>query len=1058
MATEVGAIYYSVDARTSALLKAEKDVDGSTKRMEKNFSKTDKAARGMGAGFDSAAGAGMRLRRIVTAVSSAMATRMIISYTDAWTRTQNQLRQVTETTNQLIATNQQLMRVANDSAVAFESTASFYASVARATRELNIEQSTLVEFVDLTSKSLRANGASAAGASALILQLSQSFNAGIIQGQEFNTIIDQAPLLLDALRASTGKSTAELKKMGGEGRLSVQQLIKSVSDYSDEINKKAATATNTFSDNLVVARNNIIQFVGTADSAQGVVGDLGDAAVYLSNNLDVVTTAATGLAAVIAGRYASAIGAGAIAHIALAAAALNQAGATRQAALASNDSAAASLRKAQASVVAAQSTIREIEADRAALAATLSSNQAQGTQLAIKRQLAAMDHALAQAKERLAIRQQAEAQTAAVATAAHRANAAALASTTLAARAATSAMAGLRAAFALLGGPAGVIFLAAWALYAFREQLGFVASDSTATQRSLERLGRSMRDMTGEQLGRTMQELGQRLIMTQSAIQNTENKIHEMVEAGDQEFGGRTIGQMRDQLANLRKDLEATTDALDLATQFRNGEESPAKPPPPPELPGSGDNEAKRLKNEFDSVKRELETQREQIEREYLRRNEVIRKATAEGSAEQADLLRRSGSQRTRELQELTDQLASINSEGIERINQQYDAQRQEIMEISEAGSAEQLEALERNNQARQRALAEARRSELQGLMSQTEEVDAEYEKQRRSILEHTRAGSAERQALMERAERSFVEAKMQAQNDDLANIAQHNQRVRDLEAEHYSLMLQQIGGFSEAAANKLAEIRQATANPMKTLTDNLQTAFVSLDETISSAFVRGMSNGDSFNNILKGIGQTVLGSLLQSFIKLGVQMAINAVTQQAAGSAMTAVAIGQAAAVQAAWAPAALSASIATMGGATITGAAAYSGALAANATVGQAIQGGFMSQIGPGRLNGGGVSRGTPYPVTENGKPEILTEGNRQYLLPGKGGHVTSNRDMKSAGQAPPVSVNIYGGDSNARVEQSTGNDGSQTISIWLADFMSDGRTFKAINHKLGTSTKAR
>lgn len=1054
MATEVGSIYYSVDARTSALLKAEKDVDGSTKRMEKNFSKTDKAARGMGAGFDSAAGAGMRLRQIVTAVSSAMATRMIISYTDAWTRTQNQLRQVTETSNQLIATNQQLMRVANDSAVAFESTASFYASVARATRELNIEQSTLVEFVDLTSKSLRANGASASGASALILQLSQSFNAGIIQGQEFNTIIDQAPLLLDALRASTGKSTAELKKMGGEGRLSVQQLIKAVSGYSDEINKNAAKATNTFSDNLVVARNNIIQFVGTADSAQGVVGELGDAAVYLSNNLDTVTTAAVGLAAVIAGRYASAIGAGAIAHLALAAAAIKQAGATRQAALASNEEAAANLRAAQAKVAVTQSTMAEIAADRAALAATLSNNQATGVQIAIKRELAAMDATAATFKARLAAAENAVTAATTASTVALRANTAALASTTVAARAATAVMGGLRTAFALLGGPAGVIFLVVWALYAFREQLGLVSSDVTATQRSLERLGKSMRDMTGEQLGRTMQELEQRLIMTQSAILNTENRIHQMVEAGDQEFGGRTIGQMRDQLANLRKDLEATTDALDLATQLKNGEESPAEPPPPPELPGSGDNEAKRLKNEFDSVKRELETQREQIEREYLKRNEVIRKATAEGSEEQADLLRRSGNQRTRELQELTSQLASINAEGIERINQQYDAQRKEILDISEAGSAEQIEALERNHQARQRALTEARRNELQALISQTEAVDAEYEKQRRSILEHTRAGSAERQALMERAERSFIEAKMQAQNNDLANIAQHNQRVRDLEAEHYSLMLQQIGGFSEAAANKLAEIRERTGNPMKTMTQDLQTAFVSLDDTISGAFMRGMQEGDSFNNILKSVGQTVLGSLLQSFVKLGVQMMINAAMGQTAAAAAAASSAAAGATSLAAWQPAAIAASIATLGAAAGIG----SGAYAASQTVGAGA--GFMSQIatGPGRNLGGYVSPGNAYQVTEMGRSELLTEGSKQYLLPGRNGKITSNRDMQSGMTAPPVSVNIYGGDSNTRVEQSTGIDGSQSINIWLDDFMNDGRTLKAINHKLGTSTKAR
>lgn len=1065
MATEAGALYYTVDARTQGLLKAEKDVDSSSRRMEKRFDQTDRASRRMSSGFDHAGGAALRLRNIVTAVSSAMATRQIIAYSDAWGRAQNQLRQVTSGATELRDINQQLMDVSNRSAVAFENTASFYARVAQATRNLNIEQAQLIEFVDLTSQSLRANGTSAAGASALILQLSQAFNAGIIQGEEFNTIIDQAPLLLEALQRETGKGIRELKKMGSEGSLSIDMLIRSVRNYSDEINRRAAASTNTFADNLTVARNNMIEFVGSSDSAQGVVGKLGESIIYLSNNLEAVTQGAIALSAVIAGRYATSLGAAAIANISLAGAHIRRMQALRAEAQASNQAAAAKVQELQASQAVIQSTIREIETDRAALAATLSNNQAKGTQIAIKRELAAMDSALAGAKVRLVAATEAEAAATAASTAAHRANAGALAATTRSAQLATGAMGGLRAVMGFLGGPVGVIALAAWALYSFREELGFVDPVADDADKALRNLEQTIKDGSQAALDSSYEALTLELQSIQLEAQSALETLlrlerQERMQSGAHEgIAAETrarIAQMNQEMADMwqraaeieaaRRRIDERRNAISNGSGGSDGDDGPSTTPPS----SGSDKTAQQLARDFENIERQLETQRERIEREYLRRNETIRKATAAGSAEQDDLLRRSGNQRARELQELTDRLAAINATGIERINQQYDSQRQEILDITEKGSAEQIEALERNSQARARALADERRNELQGLISHTDEVDAEYERQRRAILDHTRAGSAERQAMTEQAERSFLEAKMRAQNDDLANIAQHNQRVRDLEAEHYSLMLQQLGGFSEAAANKLAEIRQATANPMRTLTDNLQTAFVSLDDTISSAFVRGMSNGDGFNEILKNIGQTVLGSLLQSFIKLGVQMAINAVTQQAAGSAMTAAATGQAAAVQAAWAPAALSASIATLGGATATGAAAYTGALAANAAVGSAIQGGFMSQIGPGRLHGGGVSQGTPYPVTENGKPELLTEGNRQYLLPGKGGYVTSNRDMQRADGGASVTVNLFGGGAeSAQVEQRQGLDGQQVIDILLADAYDNGPYRQALRN---------
>ncbi|WP_252108848.1 MULTISPECIES: tape measure protein [unclassified Halomonas] len=1071
MATEVGAIYYTVDARTQALLKAEKDVDGSSRRMEKRFDQTDRASRRMSSGLDHAGGAALRLRNIVTAVSSAMATRQIIAYSDAWGRAQNQLRQVTSGAAELRDINQQLMDISNRSAVGFENTAGLYARVAQATRNLNIEQAQLIEFVDLTSQSMRAYGTSAAGAAALTLQLSQAFNAGLLQGEEFNTIMDQAPLLLEALQNETGKTSRELKKMGADGDLSIDMLIRSVRNYSDEINRRAAASTNTFADNLTVARNNMIEFVGSSDSAQGVVGKLGESVIYLSNNLETVTQGAIALSAVIAGRYATSLGAAAIANISLAGAHIRRMQALRAEAQASNQAATAKVADLQASRAIIQSTIREIEIDRAALAATLNTNQAKGTQIAIKRELVAMDNALAAAKGRLVAVENAETAATITATATHKANASTLAATTRTTQIATRAVGGLRTVMAFLGGPVGVIALAAYGIYSFREELGLVPKPARAASDIVDELRQRIDGLSESALKFEIAGLTAELFRLQLQAERTKSRLEELQPDTSAINGSqgprealRAIDRRRDNAPEVRSleqeleqagnDIEARQRILEQIQDQLNGSNS-NKPPVTPTSSSSSksDNEAKRLARDFDAIRQQLETQRETIEREYLRRNETIRKATAAGSAEQDDLLRRSGNQRARELQELTDRLVAINATGIERINQQYDGQRQEILDITEKGSAEQIEALERNSQARARALAEERRNELQGLISHTDEVDAEYERQRRAILDHTRAGSAERQAMTEQAERSFIEAKMQAQNDDLANIAQHNQRVRDLEAEHYSLMLQQMEGFSAATADKMAEIRQATANPMRTLVEGLNHSFVTLDDTIAGAFSRGMMEGESFKNILNQIGQTVVGSLLQSFVKLGVQMLINAATAQTAQSAAAASAAAGGAAALTAWQPAAIAASIATFGAASGIGATSYIGAQAAGAGAG------FMSQIAgvSGRQYGGSVTGGQPYRVTEDGKPEMLTQGTQRYIIPGANGRVTSNRDM-SRPASTNVTINLIEDRTRAgSVEQRSSPEGNQVVDILVANILGDGKAHKALSAKYGLSTRA-
>lgn len=560
--------------------------------------------------------------------------------------------------------------------------------------------------------------------------------------------------------------------------------------------------------------------------------------------------------------------------------------------------------------------------------------------------------------------------------------------TTAMTRASVAARA-LSGATALVGGPMGVAVIAAYGIYHFREELGLVTPEiETATDR-VKRMTESLDDNSRAALenAKAMLEAERQFQSFRQATLAMDVARQQQVVSDEEEqwrrVGGQAAFGMGGESESQRKLREMRIELMDMRNAAALAGESVA------ELDvklaalgsvgsndgsgtgsgaGSADNAAKSLARDFDSVKRELETQREQIEREYLRRNEIIRNSTVTGSAEQIELLERSSDQRARQLQALTDRLAAINANGIDRINQQYDRQRQEILEISEAGSAEQIESLERNAQARQRALEAERRNELQGLVSHSEKVEAEYERQQRAIAERTKEGSAERQALVEKAERLYIEAKLRAKNDDLANIAQHNQRVRDLESEHYALMLQQMEGFSEASARKMAEIRDRTGSPMKTMADDLVGSFLNLDDTISSAFVRGMSNGESFNNILNNIGQTVVGSLLQSFIRLGVQMATNAIMGQTMQAATTKAAVSGGAAALAAWQPAAIAASIATFGAAAGVGTGAY----IASQAVG--VGAGFMSQVATNGYASGGYtgsgSRNEPAGIVHRGE----------------------------------------------------------------------------------------
>jgi hypothetical protein len=199
----------------------------------------------------------------------------------------------------------------------------------------------------------------------------------------------------------------------------------------------------------------------------------------------------------------------------------------------------------------------------------------------------------------------------------------------------------------------------------------------------------------------------------------------------------------------------------------------------------------------------------------------------------------------------------------------------------------------------------------------------------------------------------------------------------------------------------------------------------------LAGVAVGAQSGTDAIRGLAISIAQEAIGAL----IKLAIQ-------SQAIKASETAAGVAQAGTLTAAYAPAAAAASIATGGGAAISGTTLALGAIGAISA----------ALIGGGRLYGGPVQSGKMYPITENGKPEILQQGSKQYLLPGSGGgNVISNADMQSgngSGYNIKVEVNNYGGD-QVKVErgQTQGANAQEVIRIVVGDINNRGGIHKAM-----------
>lgn len=295
---------------------------------------------------------------------------------------------------------------------------------------------------------------------------------------------------------------------------------------------------------------------------------------------------------------------------------------------------------------------------------------------------------------------------------------------------------------------------------------------------------------------------------------------------------------------------------------------------------------------------------------------------------------------------------------------------------------------------------------------------------------------------------------------------SEYQQRMADLDA-YAAAYPQKITEIEQTRAAIEAQYRQQRMDAMwaewQQQSLGAQLFGTALDSAMSTASnsITGLLTGTmSVQDAMRSLGSTVLNSLVNSFVEMGVrwvksavmgqtaQIAATATTTaaQTAGLATTTAASTAAAATTtAAWTPAAIVASIGSFGGAAAIGVGAVLGALAMG--------------IAGKRKNGGPVSAGSMYEVGENGLPEIFQASNgRQYMIPGNDGSVISNKDL-AGGSSGVVVYNSIINNSSAQVSSSArdNGDGSVTIETIVSDISENGPIGQAISRNYNTNRRA-
>lgn len=548
-------------ADTSGLTRAEQGLDrvaAAGKRTETSMTALQKTVGVVGTAL--------------AAIGSAQLASQLTKFADTATSIENRLRTVTNSTEQLSAAQQKLLSIANSTRSEYQATAELFTKLSQSTTELGLSQERLYRITETINKSFAASGASAAEAGNAIRQLAQGLSAGALRGDEFNSVAEQAPEILRAVAAETGKTTGQLREFAAEGGITAELLIKSLENYGSTVDRVYGKTNATLEQSRAIASNNAIEWVGNNKLIMGATAALGTALVTASENLDGLTNgiaaAATVYTASLIPAMASSVSA-TYQKIAADIAATNTARA-----LAAEEMARVAASKA-ADAASAQSSVLALQLDaqrkRSALEALAAESALEKQRLAAQISETGRIHTATRMAEigtaRAAINRQlaaTEFELAAATSASNAAAASAVAAQTALAGAATkttAASAALGAATSFLLGPWGLLITAlgaaATAFYLTRDSAAEATAKMDEQAAAVSKLAEKYTKFSSGNLAQTY------AAAQMQAIELSERRIQ--IETRLAELAGRADGVAYSERKRLNAELSVTNQSLSKA-------------------------------------------------------------------------------------------------------------------------------------------------------------------------------------------------------------------------------------------------------------------------------------------------------------------------------------------------------------------------------------------------------------------------------------------------------------------------------------------------------------
>lgn len=229
------------------------------------------------------------LRNAMGAVAGGLFLNELRQYADEWIAIKNNIALSTKTKDQATAVEERLFAVAQKTRQEMSATVQLYRRSAQAQQALGASQNQMIDFTEGVGMALVIQGTSAKSAQGALLQLGQTIGMARVRAQEFNSINENAPRILQAVANNiegTGGTIQGLRQEMLKGKISGKEFFDAFMKDMPRLQAEFEKARPTISQAFTTLDNAIGRFIAQSDEAVGASTKIARGIVWIAENLN----------------------------------------------------------------------------------------------------------------------------------------------------------------------------------------------------------------------------------------------------------------------------------------------------------------------------------------------------------------------------------------------------------------------------------------------------------------------------------------------------------------------------------------------------------------------------------------------------------------------------------------------------------------------------------------------------------------------------------------------------------------------------------------------------